>query len=111
MANLTEPMRAALLAQRDIATTQGYTHLRPVRELARSKCAILPIALKIFVSFREPARGDGVSVPAGERCSHRVGTRCFSSSSQFITKLIRGDLDVSSNLFTITNRWPSAVPS
>jgi integrase len=30
---LTEPQRAALLAHTDIKTTQGYTHLRPVREL------------------------------------------------------------------------------
>lgn len=33
MDDVSESMRAALLAHRDIRTTQGYTHLRPMREL------------------------------------------------------------------------------
>lgn len=33
MEGMTEAMRAALLAHRDIRTTQGYTHLRPMKEL------------------------------------------------------------------------------
>lgn len=45
MEDLTEPMRAALLAHGDIQTTQRYTHLRPLRELAPLErlSAALPI--------------------------------------------------------------------
>jgi integrase len=32
MAELTEPQRASLLAHANITTTQGYTHLRPVKD-------------------------------------------------------------------------------
>jgi hypothetical protein len=43
---LSEPERAALLAQRDIETTQGYTHMNPVHELdpLEALSAQLPIA-------------------------------------------------------------------
>lgn len=54
MPNVSEPMRAALLAQRDIATTQGYTHLRPVHELAplEQLSALLPLAAAVTQRWR-----------------------------------------------------------
>jgi len=54
MTGLSEPLRAALMAQSDIATTQGYTHLRPVHELAplEQLSATLPIAAAVTQPWR-----------------------------------------------------------
>lgn len=54
MEGLSEPLRASLLAQRDIATTQGYTHLRPVHELGPLErlSALLPIAAAVTQPWR-----------------------------------------------------------
>lgn len=54
MDTLTEPMRAALLGHGDIATTQGYTHLRPVKERAplEQLSAVLPVQALVAAPWR-----------------------------------------------------------
>jgi integrase len=59
MEELSEPMRAALLNQTDIQTTQGYTHLRPVRERKHLErlSAQTPVAAIVTQPWRRWSKG------------------------------------------------------
>jgi integrase len=66
MPDITEPMRAALLAHRDIRTTQGYTHMRPVRELAplERMSGQLPIAALVTQTWKRWSKAKAGTVEA-----------------------------------------------
>lgn len=59
MEDLTEPVRAALLAHADIRTTQGYTHLRPAteRKPLERLSALNPIAAIVKEPWRRWSKG------------------------------------------------------